>query len=76
VRKRVRTDGGQYVGRSHTNPLFDTREYECVLDDGSIERYTANIIAETYIHNVTLRVDCSVCWMQSLITVVTILRYR
>jgi hypothetical protein len=46
VRKRVRTDGGQYVGRSHTNPLFDTREYECVLDDGSIERYTANIIAE------------------------------
>jgi hypothetical protein len=26
--------------------MFDTREYECILDDGSIERYTANIIAE------------------------------
>jgi hypothetical protein len=26
--------------------MFDTREYECILDDGTIERYSANIIAE------------------------------
>jgi hypothetical protein len=46
VRKRMRSDTGELIGRQHTNPLFDTREYECVLDDGTIERYTANIIAE------------------------------
>jgi hypothetical protein len=46
VRKRIRTDTGELVGREHTNPLFDTRTYECVLDDGTIDRYTANIIAE------------------------------
>jgi hypothetical protein len=46
VRKRIRTDTGELVGREHTSPLFDTRAYECVLDDGTIDRYTANIIAE------------------------------
>jgi hypothetical protein len=33
VRKRMRTDTGELVGREHTNPLFDTRAYECVLDE-------------------------------------------
>jgi hypothetical protein len=34
------------IGQAHKNPMFDTREYECILDDGTIERYSANIIAE------------------------------
>jgi hypothetical protein len=46
VVKRARTDSGKPIGRSHRNPLFDTREYDCILDDGTMERYTANIIAE------------------------------
>jgi hypothetical protein len=46
VVKRARADTGALLGNSHANPLFDTREYECLLDDGSMERYTTNIIAE------------------------------
>jgi hypothetical protein len=46
VAKRARAETGAPIGRSHTNPLFDTREYDCIFDDGTLERYTANIIAE------------------------------
>jgi hypothetical protein len=46
VAKRARADTGEWIGRRHTNPIFDTREYECILDDGTVERYTANVIAE------------------------------
>jgi hypothetical protein len=46
VAKRARSDSGLPIGRSHTNPLFDTREYECVTEDGVTERYSANVIAE------------------------------
>jgi hypothetical protein len=46
VVKRARSETGSPIGRSHTNPLFDTREYDCIFDDGTFERYTANIIAE------------------------------
>jgi hypothetical protein len=46
VRKRARAENGTAIGTAHANPLFDTREYECVFDDGTTERYTANIIAE------------------------------
>jgi hypothetical protein len=46
VVKRARTENGVPIGRSHRNPLFDTREYDCIFDDGTMERYTANIIAE------------------------------
>ena len=34
------------VGHAHSNPLFDTREYEIEFTDGMIEKYQANIIAE------------------------------
>lgn len=44
--KRARLQNGTPIGRLHTNPLFDTREYDCIFDDGTTERYTANIIAE------------------------------
>jgi hypothetical protein len=47
VNKRARTDGGNVIGQAHKkNPMFDTREYKCILDDGTIKRYSANIIAE------------------------------
>jgi hypothetical protein len=46
VAKRARVETGAPIGRSHTNPLFDTREYDCIFDDGTVERYTANIIVE------------------------------
>ena len=34
------------IGVSHSNPLQDTSVYEVELEDGSVERHTANIIAE------------------------------
>lgn len=37
---------GEFSGRGHSNPLFDTREYEIEYDDGTTDRYYANIIAE------------------------------
>jgi hypothetical protein len=46
VAKRARSDSGLPIGHSHANPLFDTREYECVTEDGVTERYSANVIAE------------------------------
>jgi hypothetical protein len=46
VTKRARGLDDAPIGRAHTNPLFDTREYDIEFTDGSIERYHANIIAE------------------------------
>ena len=46
VTKRAQTEDGVPIGHRNTNPLLDTREYECLLDDGVTERYTANQIAE------------------------------
>jgi hypothetical protein len=46
VVKRARSDSGYPIGTAHSNPLLDTREYECVTKDGTTERYTANVIAE------------------------------
>ena len=46
VAKRARFDTGAPIGQQHSNPLLDTREYECITEDGVLERYSANIIAE------------------------------
>ena len=46
VMKHARDNNGNPVGTRHTNPLLDSREYECVLDDGTLYRYMANIIPE------------------------------
>ena len=46
VIKRAKGVTGQPIGRSHTNPLFDTREYVVEFTDGSTENYFANVIAE------------------------------
>ena len=46
VKRRVVDHLGNAVGRAHTNPLLDTREYEVELEDGTTDRYFANVIAE------------------------------
>ena len=46
VLKRAKGSTGEPIGRAHTNPLFDTREYVVEFTDGSTENYFANVIAE------------------------------
>ena len=46
VIKRSRGLDGEPIGRAHTNPLFDTREYEVEFTDGTRDKYQANVIAE------------------------------
>jgi hypothetical protein len=46
VTKRARDNEGKPVGQRHVNPLLDSREYECLLEDGTLYRYNANVIAE------------------------------
>ena len=46
VVRRARDECGDLVGTTHSNPLLDTSEYEVQFEDGAVERYTANIIAE------------------------------
>jgi hypothetical protein len=46
VVKRAKGTSGEPIGRAHSNPLFDTREYVVEFTDGSSENYFANVIAE------------------------------
>ena len=46
VKQRKRDYDGNPVGRSNTNPLLDSREYEVEFPDGSIDVLMANAIAE------------------------------
>jgi hypothetical protein len=46
VTKRAKGLYGEEIGRAHTNPLFDTREYVVEFTDGTEENYFANVIAE------------------------------
>ena len=47
VTKRAKDLYGEEIGRAHTNPLFDTREYVVEFTDGRTEEnYFANVIAE------------------------------
>jgi hypothetical protein len=43
---RKRDADGNPVGRAHSNPLLDTREYEVEFVDGATDVFTANTIAE------------------------------
>ncbi len=47
---RARDENGELVGKANENPLLDTSMYEVQFDDGTVERYHANIIAE-HIYN-------------------------
>ncbi|KAL7525879.1 hypothetical protein ACHAXR_001197, partial [Thalassiosira sp. AJA248-18] len=46
VIKRATDYLGNPIGRANNNPLLDTREYEVELQDGTVDRYFANTIAE------------------------------
>ena len=46
VRKRMRDDNGNPVGRAHSNPILDTRMFEVEFLDGTTQALTANVIAE------------------------------
>jgi hypothetical protein len=46
VVKRSKGISGDPIGRAHSNPFFDTREYDVEFTDGTTEKYAANVIAE------------------------------
>jgi hypothetical protein len=46
VIKHARGLDSEPLGRAHTNPLFDTREYDIEFTDSTTEKYQANLIAE------------------------------
>ena len=43
---RKRDANGNPVGRAHSNPILDTREYVVEFEDGAQDVYSANLIAE------------------------------
>ena len=46
VVKRARGNDGEFIGRSHNNPLMDSREYWIEFPDGDEGKYAANVVAE------------------------------
>ena len=46
VVRRARDSSGELIGKAHNNPILDTSVYEVEFEDGSVEKYNANIIAE------------------------------
>ena len=44
---RKRDADGELIGKSNSNPLQDTTVYDVEFDDGKVEQFTANIIAES-----------------------------
>ena len=46
VIRRKKNAGGDLIGRSNTNPILDTREYEVEFANGEVTELTANVIAE------------------------------
>ena len=55
VRRRKRNSSGELFGRSHRNPMHDTRIYEVEFPDGEVSEYAANTIAE----NMFMQCDAS-----------------
>ena len=47
VKRRKRDASGNFIGRSNPNPILDTSLYEVEFDDGRVEAYHANLIAES-----------------------------
>jgi hypothetical protein len=50
---RKRDAEGNLIGRENANPILDTRIYDVQFQDGHVESYSANIIAE----NIYAQVD-------------------
>ena len=52
VRRSLNNEEGKLIGKSHTNPLLDSRRDEVEYADGNLEELTANVIAENLISQV------------------------
>jgi hypothetical protein len=46
VRDQSQDPSGRPIGKSHDNPLLNTAEYICELEDGTLDKFLANTIAE------------------------------
>lgn len=46
VRGRARDANNEPVGKSHSNPLLDTRSYVVEFNDGQLRTYSANVVAQ------------------------------
>ena len=46
VKRRIENEDGSRSGTYHRNPMMDTREYELEYDNGTQDRYVANVIAK------------------------------
>ena len=58
---QMKTDAlGNPIGKAHTNPLLDTKEYKVELEDGTYDSYFANMIAK----NLWLQCDAEGCEFQ------------
>ena len=55
VKRRVRNDDGTVVGTNHQNPLMDTREYELEYNNGTHNRYFANVIEDNLYSHINLK---------------------
>ena len=47
VTERKRDHEGNVIGRSNTNTILDTQEYEVKFEDGDFTELTLNVIAES-----------------------------
>jgi hypothetical protein len=45
-------DNGVAIGKSNENPILDSRVFEVMFPDGSVEQYSANIISENLLGQV------------------------
>ena len=52
VRGRKRHQDGAIKGTRNENPLLDTRTYDVEFDDGEVNEYTANVIAENMVSQI------------------------
>ena len=48
IGKTTNSDGVP-LGTYNSNPILNTRVYDVMFPDGSIQQYSANIIAENYL---------------------------
>jgi hypothetical protein len=68
VVKHLRGIGGEPTGHAHSNPFFDTREYDVKFMDGTTEKYAANVIADNMYAQVDDKVTCvNSCWKSWII---------
>ncbi len=46
VSTHAKDNEGNAIGKRNPNPLLDTREYKCAMEDGPVYQYNANAIAD------------------------------